>query len=98
MSADAKHSADRPSLDGQLADAARDREQILAELLAADIANHAVKRKGWTVVRQYCEKGDVVEHAMCRHRFERVAEWCARRRAWRHTATGGHYTVRRAKS
>jgi hypothetical protein len=90
-----KHSADRLDLAQIMADAARDREQILAQLGDAEPVKPAVSTR-WTVVRQFHSGGEVVESLVCRHRFERVAHWCSYRRTRSHTGeTGAHYTVRR---
>lgn len=88
--------ADWQSLDEQLADEARDRDAILAQLAAAQ-ARHKALRTGWEIVRQVHTGGEVVEHPVSRHRFERLAYWRAYRLARSHQSeTGCHYTVRRA--
>lgn len=92
MSADAKHSADRPSLDEQMRQEARDREELRKLLKGAE-----PKSSRWLVVRQIHTGGEVVEHQVSRHRFERLAYWRAYRLTRSHpNETGCHYTVRRA--
>jgi len=94
-------SADRQSLDEMLADSARDRDKLLAELLTADEAMRkaAERRTRWSVVRQIHTDGEVVEQPISRHRFERLAYWRAYRLTRSHPAEiGCHYTVRRAGS
>lgn len=73
----------------QLAANARPREELLAELAAA---NPFPGR--YRVVRQFTH---LPELTVCSHRFEWAAEWCARRRTRRHAGeTGGHFNTRRA--
>lgn len=85
MSADLRAAAEK------LAEQARPREELLAELAAAKPFPHP-----WRVVRQFTHLPEIV---VCSHRLEVGADICARLRATRHrTETGGHYTVRRAES
>ena len=86
MTADLRAAADK------LAENARPREELLAELAAAKPFPHP-----WRVVRQFTHLD--TELVVCSHRFEVGADLCARMRATRHRSeTGGHYTVRRAES
>jgi hypothetical protein len=83
-------------LDRQLADAAQDRTKLLAHL-AREAAKRGGKSVKYAVKRQLFAAGEVVEHAVCGHRFEWVAQLCAHRRERQHGhEAGGHYTVRRA--
>lgn len=89
--ADAKTAADR-ALEA-LARQAQDREQLRKKLrTAAEPVKPAVKRP-WEVVRQYSHRDDEL---VCAHRWEWLAELCARRRTFRYaTQTGVHFTARR---
>jgi hypothetical protein len=73
--------------DDAYAAAARDREQLLADLAAAK----AVRR--WTVMLQ---GSDGAEHLVCSHHWEFVAEWHARRLTARAGQLGARHTVRKA--
>lgn len=86
-----------PSLAEILADSARERDALQAQLAAAKSAKSAVKPVKYQVVRQSHHGGEVVESDACRHRFGWVAQLCAHRRERQHAQeTGIHYTVRRA--
>lgn len=75
------------SADEILAQAARPRDELLAELAAAKVARR------WLVMLQ---GSDGAEYQVCQHRWELVAEGCARRRTARADQLGARFTVRRA--
>jgi hypothetical protein len=87
-------------IDRVMAEAAREREHLLAVLREADAVRAVASRAArWTVVRQY---GHLPDEVVSGHRWAWLAEWQARRAARRDTAdtpeTRAHYTVRRADS
>lgn len=73
-----------------LAGQARPRHELLAELAAAPEPDQS---RPWRVYRQY---GHWPERPVCWHRWERVAERCARKREAKDTGElAARYTVRR---
>jgi len=81
------------SADERLAQAARPREQLLAQLAAADVKSVKSGVK-WQVCRQ-TSRG--IEYPVCKHRWGWVAEWCARRRTARDAELAVRYVARRAE-
>ncbi len=75
--------------DDVYAEAARPRAELLAELEAAETA------RPWVVVLQ---GPNGIEHQACDHRWERLAERCARRLTADADQLGIRYIVRRAES
>jgi hypothetical protein len=87
------------SADERLAQAAQPREQLLAQLAAADVkpVKSGVKsvKSRWQVCRQ-TSRG--IEYPVCKHRWGRVAEWCARRRTRKDPELAVRYNARRAEA
>lgn len=71
-----------------------------AEKVRAEPELEASKPKAkWTVVKQIHLGGEIAECPACYHRFELVAEWCARRWTNRHAAgDGAYFSARKAES
>lgn len=86
MTADLRAAAEKV-----LADNARDREQLLAEL------NGDTTPRGWVVVHQFPNLD--TEQVVCAHLTEWRAQRCAERleRKQRSEPGRAHYTVRKAK-
>jgi hypothetical protein len=80
------------SADERLAQAAQPREQLLAQLAAVE---PSAKTSRWQVCRQ-TSRG--IEYPVCKHRFARVAEWCARRRTRKDPELAVRYIARRAEA
>ncbi|MEU7904152.1 hypothetical protein [Actinoplanes sp. NPDC049118] len=101
MTAEMRHAADRPAerttaevRAATLAELAKDREQLLAELRAAAPGAKPGKPR-WQVFRQ-SSRG--TEYPVCKHRFGWVAERCARRQTRDEFELAVRYVARRAEA